>query len=165
MANKKENCDKCGRKFSRKVLKKKNGKLYCHKCYLKESKCVMPILSENIPKSYLPPKLKERKKKIDIPLKLKKRRNIPPKIKGEKIIIASKQVHLFLTKEEKDVLYKKFIKNMSNQDASKRVEYVSKKMSELASKIRKEAREKKLTEEQMNQKFIEGLSKYSEEES
>ena len=53
---------------------------------------------------------------------------------------------------------------MSSQDASDKVKYISEKMSELASKIRKEARENKLTEEQMNMKFIEGLAKYSEEE-
>ena len=165
MQNKKEKCDRCEKRFNKKALKKKNGKLFCNKCYLKESKSVMPILSENIPKSYLPPKLKERKKKIDTQPKLKERKDTPPKMKGEKIIVVSKQIHLYLTKEEKDILYKKFVANgMFSQDASDRVEYISEKMSELASKIRKEARENKLTEEQMNQKFIEGLSKYSEGE-
>jgi len=154
MSNKKEVCDKCEKKFNTKGMKKKNGKLYCHHCFLKLSKCLMPILNGGIPKSYLPPKLKERKKK----------EVTPPKMKGEKKIVVSKQLHLYLTKDEKNVLYKKFIVNMSNQDASDRVEFISEKMKELAKKIRVEAKEKKLTEEQMQSKFIEGLAKYSADE-
>jgi len=158
MVNKKEKCDGCQKKFSRKALKRKNGKEYCNHCYLKKSKCVMLIVNENIPKSYLPTKLKEKKNKPKI-------KDALPKIRGVKKIVVSRQLHLYLTGEEKDVLYKKFISNgMSNHESSDRVTFISEKMKELAKKIKVEAGEKKLTSEQMNKKFLEGLAKYSEVE-
>ncbi len=154
--NSKTKCESCPKVISTKKLKRKKGKLYCHKCYLKQSKCLMPSLSKTIPKSFLPPK---RKKRSVIPEKI----NTPPKMKGEKKV--AKQVRLSITREEKNVLYRKFIaKGISSQDASNRIKELSEYSKELGKRIREEAKKKKLTDQQMQSKFLEGLARYSEEE-
>ena len=165
MLRKKIKCDGCGNVYNSRSLKKKKDKLYCHKCSLKKSKCIMPMLIGKIPKSYLPPKLKQKKK-------LKKRNFIssiksylPPKMKGEKKKkTVSKKLHLYITKEERLVLYKKLIVKMSSQEASERIKKISEYSKILAKRIKEESEEKKIKDEQMNKMFLEGLAKYIEEE-
>lgn len=157
-ANKKLKCDCCGKVKKTRTMMKKKDKIYCSICYRKQSKCLMPIYNGKIPKSVLPPKKKVRKKA----------ESKPPKIKGAK---ERKSLHkglkrgfgLFLTLEEKQVLFKKFVSNGISNPAE-RVKKVCEKMSELAKKLRQEAKDKKTTQEQMQKRFIEELEKYAQEE-
>lgn len=163
-------CSVCNKEYNKRDIKRINGICTCIFCLRKKRKKRRDYLLHEVAGvrriADLRKEWKEKRKE-----KKKKRRfvsatktNLPPKIKGEKRTVISKKVHLYLTRDEKKVLFKKFIKTMTNQDASDRVKYIFEKMSELAKKIRIEARENKLTAEQMNMKFLEGLAKYSEEE-
>ena len=158
-------CSECNGRFKKRVnVKRINNEWVCTECRLKKRRKKRDYLLHEVAGVRRRSELEvEWKKKRE--LKKKEERNFIPKIKGAKKIVISKQLHLYLTGEEKDVLYKKFISNgMSNHESSDRVTFISEKMKELAKKIRVEAGEKKLTSEQMNKKFLEGLAKYSEVE-
>ena len=157
-------CSECNGRFKKRVnVKRINNEWVCTECRLKKRRKKRDYLLHEVAGVRRRSELEvEWKKKRE--LKKKEERNFIPKIKGAKKIVISKQLHLYLTRDEKKVLYKKFVINMSNQDASDRVKYISEKMKELAKKIKVEAGEKKLTSEQMNKKFLEGLAKYSEVE-
>ena len=157
-------CSECNGRFKKRVnVKRINNEWVCTECRLKKRRKKRDYLLHEVAGVRRRSELEvEWKKKRE--LKKKEERNFIPKIKGAKKIVISKQLHLYLTRDEKKVLYKKFVINMSNQDASDRVKYISEKMKELAKKIKVEAGEKKLTSEQMNKKFLEGLAEYSEVE-
>jgi len=156
--NIKRACDCCKKIYNSRSLVIIKGQKLCDVCRKRKTKNKMPqYIPNDIPKSYLPPKLKVRIKVVRDPSQ--------PIMKGaKKPVIVTNKVHLYLTKDEKYVLWKK-LTNMgfSREDASERVVRVANKMGELALKIKQEAKVEQLTTEQMNMKFIEGLEKYSNE--
>lgn len=158
------NCAKCGIEKRRGKLIKIKEKLYCARCKNGQSKTLMPKLFGKIPKSYLPPKLKKKKKKIVKKIK----QIIEPKIRGArdkkkgglKRGRGAKAIHLYLTKEERLVLYKKFIKQgLSEQVASERVNNICKRMSELVKELRKKIKDKK----ELNKRFKEEFARICED--
>ena len=158
--NKKKVCEGgCEKKYNSRSLKIINGIICCHNCSLKQSKGIMPIVPKKIPKELIPRKRKKRvsKKKFD---------DAKPKIKPlKKRLIRTRKIHLYLTKEEKVILFRKFIAaEISPEGARERIERVNAKMNELAKKLREKSKEEQITELELNTKFLEGLEEYVREE-
>lgn len=160
---KKRSCDKCGSECYHVKLKRLNDGLICPKCVKENRKKHRDFLRKEIiciRKRRTPEEMLADEKKI---FKKQRPKDIPPKIKGsKKPKIISKQAYLYLTKDEKYILYKKLIsRDLSGEQASKRIKEISIKMRELAIRLREEERQNKITIDEMNKKFIEGLEKYS----
>lgn len=99
MCEKKE-CDICKNKFKKKELKKLNAGLVCSKCASEKRKKHREFLKRDI--------LGIRKRSDLEKEWAKKRKENLPKIKGQKVKKVSRQLHHYLTKVEKYVLYKKY---------------------------------------------------------
>jgi len=158
-------CDECGRKYRKGSLRAKNGELLCHKCSLRNSKAKMPIITGKVPKDLIPKEPKPRKKIIQ-----RKRLNIITKqpkseVAGLESIKKTKTLFLargrYLTKNEREFLYKKLVATGFNpQNASERINGLSKKISEMMERLKKEEK----SQDEMNDKFIEELENFSREE-
>ncbi len=150
-------CDDCGKEGKIRNMRRRKDGIYCHKCSLKNSKCIMPNLSGKIPKSYMPPKKKEVVKKK----RVWKKKSVKPKIKGSKKVIKSKRVHQFITKDEKYLIYLKCVKKlgMSGSEARKRIEKLCEDMRELAIKLRRKIKD----EQELDKKFKAEFARMCEE--
>ena len=161
------NCDKCGRKVLRfKHLKKVNEGYLCKECIRENRKDHREFLKRDIlgirkrsdllkewaAKRETRKEEQERLRKIygDAKPQIKK-----PKEDRLKI----NTLGLYLTKNEKLVLYKKLVHSgLSSEEANKRINNLSEQMKTLIEKLRNEVD----TQEELNIKFKEGFAKLIE---
>lgn len=141
------NCEKCGVKRRTKSLKRVNGIFLCNVCRNREI-VLIPRYPGKIPKYVLPKKRVVREKV----------RATLPKIKPIKKTKRVGTKGLYLSKNEKYFLFKKYQKKgLENEDARLKVEKVCLTMDQLINKLKKE----KKTKEEMQKRFVEELEKYT----
>jgi len=147
--DKKNKCNKCGKLFSRRKLKKINNGLLCPECIKKKRKKHREFLKREIIG------IRKRRRKVS---EIKKD-NPKPVIKGAKVRRVSRKLHLYLTKQEKQFLYKKHINEGDNQEeALRKVDSCAIRLSKLI----KELKEKGKSEEEINRRFKEEFRRLCE---
>ena len=159
-------CFKCGKKFRRRNLKKLNSGWFCIHCYSEKKKEHREYLKRNVlglTKEQEERELKDEKnnyrkkerRKIR-ELKPKKQRVSPPKIKGSKNRVHKRNSSLFLTKLERQVLWKKYLlMGFSPELADEKIKRDMKFLSDLIEKLRK----KKKSDEEISNRFKEEFAK------
>lgn len=138
------NCEKCGIKRRTRSLKKRKGVWYCYKCY----KCEIieiPYHKGKVPDYILP---KKRIVKDTLPVIDSIQPNKRISTKG-----------LYLSKNEKLFLFKKYQKKLGSTSASLKVKNVCFMMNKLIYKLKEEKKSKK----EMQRIFIEELEKHIQE--
>jgi len=165
-------CSKCGKDVKKlRLLKRINGDWLCKECYKKRIKEKRENLKRNIlgitkeqeleenreiKNKYNRVRWKKQKKEIN-----KIREPIVPKIKGAKIKRYSRQLHNYLTKEEKNILYKKYVaQGLDDGQINIRLNNIKNYLKEYVKKLIK----KKETDEMINIKFKEEFAKLIEQE-
>jgi len=138
-------------------LKKINGCWRCSKCNQQKRKEHREFLKRNI----CGIRTKEQQIK-DWKKAREEKKIIIPKIKPIKKRAHSKQLHMYLTRDEKLILYKKFISHGFSEDVAKRrIANIVCVLEKLKIKLKEEFLENTITKEEMQKKFIEGLEKHS----
>lgn len=145
------NCDGCKKEIKKKHLKKLNSGRFCDKC------CSKKRLEH---REYLKREILHIRKRSDILKEYeerKKREGLVPKIAGSKSRIKGKsKLFLYLTKLEKDFLWKKYIQmGMNPINIYERIKYDVNFLQELVSKLRDERK----TDEEINKTFKEEFAK------
>lgn len=143
----------------RKVGKIANGIYKCFDCIRKKRKEHREFLKREIcgirKREGVLREAKEKREKI---LKIKPEPK-PQKIKGEKIKRNSRQLHFYLTREEKQLLFKKYIKKgYSYEQSDEKVKEDVKYLSNLVTLLR----EKQKSEGEINGIFKESFSRLVE---
>ncbi len=153
------NCDKCGLGVRKeKFLKRLNGGSYCTKCCIEKRAEHREFLKRDV----LGIRKREDLKK-EWAAKRKEKgiaKTNAPKIKGQKIQRRkTSSLGLFITLDEKKVLFLKYIKKGFDQkEAGNKVKLICKKMSELLEKLRKT----KKNEAEINTAFKEKFARMVE---
>ena len=157
-------CDGCGIKVRRfKVLKKLNGGYYCSKCVIKKRKEHREFLKRKVlgirKRKDIMKECKERKEKEK---NLRKIVSSKPNIKSIKSIgIRVSALGIYLTKNEKLVLYKKLIKKgLTGAESNKRIKNLINQMKLVKEKIKETTK----TKEELNKRFKEEFAKLVEME-
>lgn len=154
-------CDNCGKLRQQKKLKYYKGEYLCNICYRRKI-TEMPHCSRTIPKHLIPKKRVEKPKipKIIKPIFIQRKRdNTLPAIKP---IRKSKRVStkgLYISRNEKTFLFKKYQERLGNTKASQKVKDICLSMSNLVTKLKQEKKSK----EQMQKIFVQELEKHIKE--
>jgi len=187
----KKRCGKCGKEGNSKTLKRIKKEWLCKKCYeenreqrrenitrnvLKISKEQEKLENESIRKDdknnyYKKYNEKNREKINKYHREYSKKRyhenkeikikTTPQKIKGSKIKIYSRQSHNYLTKTEKFLLYKKYLKQgLNSEEINKKLNKIKIHLKEFVKKLQK----KKESEESIDIKFKEEFAKLIEQD-
>lgn len=143
-------CDDCGIEVNRlKDLKKMNAGFFCSKCYSKRRKAHREYIKRDICGI---------RKRSDLEKEwAEKRKFQPPKIKGEMgIRIKSSNYFFYLTKAERQLLWKKFIKmGLPDIQADRRIKQITLHLQALVINLRN----KNKTEIEISNKFKEEFAK------
>jgi hypothetical protein len=140
-------CSVCEKDYPRRDVKIINKTVTCNGCVRKKRKEHREFLRKEI--------IKVRKRRTREELEREKGIK-PPKMKGKKEIKVSRNVHFYITKEEKGVLYRKYeSQGLNPQEVNKKVKFICEKMQEFVNKLR----EKKLRDEEISTKFREEFAK------
>lgn len=154
----KEKCERCGRKYNLRSLRKWKGRFLCHYC-LKKERIGMPNLNPEKSLNTLKRKDEEKDKRLE-QRRLRKLEN-PPKIKGSVRRTNNKNNYLYITREEKRVLYKKYLMNMSPSESSRKVNEIC----DFLSKLVKRMKEHNIKEEEISRRFKEEWAKLIQQET
>jgi len=153
--NHKLNCDKCGERVRRfKFLKKSKGEYLCKKCVKENRKNHREFLRRKVigmRKRRSPEEVKKEQKRLN---KINKSSipKIETKTKGQKI----NTLGLYLSRNERLVLYKQLLKNgLNSGQANKRINNLSKEMSNQLKKLRYEVKSDKELNIRFKEKFAE----------
>lgn len=158
----KRRCDgTCGRLVNTRCLYRKEGREYCGYCIKKfRRKIILGFLdSSKPPKDVVEGQKNYRKSRKVIPSKEKP---IVPTIRGVKrprSYKGSPYIHLYLTKTEKYVLYKKYVSiGLTEEQARERLENETQFLKELITRMKN----KGVEEKEINRKFKEEFAKLTE---
>lgn len=136
-------CEECRVSVQRKKIKRINNKWICKSCYRKKRKERREHLKKELENA------QKKARAID---------NIP-NIKGSKEKKVSRDLHLYLTKEEKDVLYRKYLKKgLEYESIKEKIDRDTKYLRELTLKLK----EQNKSEEEISNKFKEEFAKLIE---
>ena len=132
----KTNCEKCGKDVRRfKFLKKSKGEYLCKKCIRENRKNHREFLKRKvigIRKRRSSEKVKEEQKKLN-----RIQKSIIPKIETKTKRQKINSLNLYLSKNERLVLYKQLLRNgLNSKQANKRVDNLSIEMSNHLKKLR-----------------------------
>ena len=151
-------CETCNQSKPLRQIKRINGFKICLDCIRKKRKEHREFLKRKVcgirKREDMIKESKERKLREQ-----KKVKAFFPKIKGAKNIQISKQFHLYLTSDEKKVLYFKALKTMSSEEANEKVKSLGLRMNKLVVKLRQEIK----GEKDLNKRFKEEFAKMCEE--
>ena len=150
-------CGTCHLEKSKRDIKRINHEIICNFCFKERRKNHREFLKRDILGIR---KRKDLVKEWEAKRKLReaiaKEMPIIPKIKGEKIKKVSRQLHFYITKDERKFLFKKYILQGLDYDLIK--EKIKRDIEYLSNLIRK-LREKDKLEEEINKIFKEEFSK------
>ena len=176
-------CSVCRKSFDRKEVKRINKKWICKKCSKEKRKLKRENLKRNvlkitkeqeskenelISKNYKKKYQEENREKINkyhrdcYKKKREENKETPElKIKGSKIRRVSRKLHYYLTTEEKNILYLKYVKSgFDKEEIKQRLINIKTYLKEFIKKLE----EKKELEETINIKFKEEFAKLLEQE-
>lgn len=143
------NCNQCNIEYSRKDLKRINGNWLCKDCYKKRKEERREYLKREI--------LGIRKREdLEKEWRERKKQNPKPIIRGAKEIKISCNLHNYLTKEEKQFLFRKYLnKGLPEEEADKKIREDARFLQNLV----EEMKQKKKSEEEINRIFKEEFAK------
>jgi len=158
-------CVRCKKSKPRREIKRING-LICKQCIVEKRKEHREFLKRKIcgirKKADQIKEWKEKREAKEKNHLFKKlfKKNTPPKMKGEKKLTKSKQIHFYLTRDEKKVLYFKCKDlGMDSNEANNKIKKLNEEMNKLAIKLRTKIKDEK----ELNQKFKEEFAKMCED--
>ena len=156
--NFKLNCEECNKAVKRfRDLKKIGGKYICSECVKENRKKHREFLRREvikIKKRRSPEEIKEEQKKLNRIYK-----SIIPKIETKNKRQKINTLGLYLSKNERLVLYKQLLKRgLNSKQASERVNNLTEQMKILIEKLRYEVK----SQEELNIRFKEGFAKMLE---
>ena len=158
--NFKTNCEECNKAVKRfRDLKKIGGKYICKECVRKRRKKHREFLRRDIikiRKRRSPEEIKEEQKKLNKIYKSIIPKIESPKAKRQKI----NKLGLYLSKNERLVLYKQLLRNGSNsKQANERIDNLNNEMSNHLKKLRYEVK----SDRELNIRFKEKFAELMEE--
>jgi len=164
-------CDICGIKVDKlKRLKKLNGGFYCKKCEQKKREEHREFLRRNvlgIKKRKELKKIWEKKRKEKEAAKEKqfiKKQNIQEKpiIKGAKVKIKTRQVHCYLTHDERGFIFKKMLKQgFPEEECKERVSSMVKYLKDYVKGLREQKKKEQEVSRRFNEEFARLIESYA----
>ncbi len=155
----KTNCEKCGKDVRRfKNLKKIGGKYICNGCDKENRKNHREFLKRKvigIRKRRSSEEVKEEQKKLNRIYK-----SIIPEIETKTKRQKINSLNLYLSKNERLVLYKQLLRNgLNSKQANKRIDNLSEEMSNHLKKLRCEVKSDEELNKRFKEKFAELIKK------
>jgi hypothetical protein len=136
---KRRRCNLCPNEDKEKRMKRLNGEWLCKKCYSERRKEKRSIIRDSI-------KTKNRR--------WAKKPDEEPKIKGVKEKKVSNRFHFYLTREEKKLLYKKYLsQGLDSESADKKIKRDIEFLDDLVIRLRKEIKDEELVGIRFKEEF------------
>lgn len=155
----KDNCSGCDKLFNRKSLYLKKGKLVCGWCRNKGRTMIYQRDVKKIPKVVIEGQKNYRKLKKVRPSKELPIIPVIPGVKKPRSFRGSPYQHFYITKVERQVLYKKYVSNgLSEDQARTRLNGAIEHLKIFIEKMKK----KGVEEKEINKKFKEEFAKLTE---